>query len=130
MQKPKPTAGLHHVALHVKHLTECVHFYTDLLGMKILWQPDDDNYYLTTGNDNFALHRAPADFTPAKHQHLDHIGFFLKTPEEVDDWHVYLRDNGVDIKAAPKNHRDGTRSMYCADPDGNIVQMIYYPMTE
>lgn len=127
-QRPKPTAGLHHVALHVKHLSECVHFYTELLGMKIMWQPDDDNYYLTTGNDNFALHRAPADFAPATHQHLDHIGFFLTEYEEVDRWHDYLRANSVDIKAAPKDHRDGTRSFYCADPDGNVVQVIYYPM--
>lgn len=127
-QKPKPTAGLHHVALHVKHLTECVHFYTELLGMKIMWQPDEDNYYLTSGNDNFALHRAPTDFAPARHQHLDHIGFFLNEREEVDRWHEYLRDHGVVIKAVPKDHRDGTRSFYCADPDGNVVQVIYYPV--
>lgn len=128
MQKPKPTAGLHHVALQVKNLAECIHFYTELLGMKIMWQPDEDNFYLTTGNDNFALHRAPADFAPAKHQHLDHIGFFLREREEVDRWHEYLRANGVLIKAGPKDHRDGTRSFYCADPDGNIVQVIYYPL--
>lgn len=128
MQKPKPTAGLHHVALYVKNLAECAHFYTELLGMKVMWQPDADNIYLTSGNDNLALHRAPADFVPAKHQRLDHIGFFLTEAEEVDRWHEYLRDNKVEIKAAPKNHRDGTRSFYCADPDGNVVQIIYYPI--
>ena len=26
---------------------------------------------------------------------------------------------------APKTHRDGARSLYCADPDGNTVQFIY-----
>lgn len=127
MQKPKPTAGLHHVALYVQKLTECVHFYTELLGMKIMWQPDPDNFYLTSGNDNLALHRAPVDLNLTVPQRLDHIGFFLKEAKEVDEWHAYLKSNGVEIKAAPKDHRDGTRSFYCADPDGNVVQLIYYP---
>ena len=128
MQKPKPHAGLHHVALYVQHLSECVRFYSELLGMKIVWQPDADNVYLSSGNDNFALHRAPPDFVPAKHQRLDHIGFFLTERDEVDRWYDYLRDNNIKIKAAPKDHRDGTRSFYCADPDGNSIQVIYYPM--
>jgi catechol 2,3-dioxygenase-like lactoylglutathione lyase family enzyme len=130
MKKPNPTNGLRHVALFIKNFAECEHFYTQLLGMKIDWRPDDDNLYLTSGSDNLALHRAPADFTPAKPQRLDHIGFFLLTPADVDEWHAYLSANHVDIKAAPKDHRDGTRSFYCADPDGNVVQMIYYPQAK
>src|SRR3990167_9795847 len=125
MQKPNPTTGLHHVAFYVKNFAECAHFYVDLLGMKMVWQPDQDNLYLSSGNDNLALHRAPVDFIPAPHQHLDHIGFFLKSPEDVDAWHQYMLANQVIIKDPPKNHRDGSRSFYCADPDGNIVQMIY-----
>lgn len=127
MKKPNPTGGLRHVALYVKNFDACAKFYIDLIGMTIDWQPDADNLYLTANGDNFALHRAPPDFNPAKHQHLDHIGFFLKTPDEVDEWHEYFIAHHVDIKAKPKDHRDGTRSFYCADPDGNIVQMIYYP---
>ena len=46
MQKPKPTSGLHHVALYVKNFSACEHFYVELLGMKVIWRPDDDNIYL------------------------------------------------------------------------------------
>lgn len=127
MQIPNPHQGLRHVALHAKNLNACVKFY-ELLGLKIVWQPDPDNVYLSSGSDNFALHRAPVDFTPARHQHLDHIGFFLTKREDVDAWHEYLHSNNVTIKAAPKDHRDGTRSFYCADPDGNMVQMIHVPI--
>lgn len=125
--KPKPTAGMHHVALFVKNMDACEQFYVDILGMKIDWHPDPDNLYLTSGSDNLALHRAPADFTPAKHQRLDHIGFFLRDRGDVDEWFEYLSSEKVVIKAKPKDHRDGTRSFYCADPDGNIVQMIHIP---
>ena len=127
MKKPNATAGLHHIALYIKKFVECEYFYTQLLGMKIVWKPDDDNVYLSSGNDNLALHRAPVDFTPAKHQRLDHIGFFLSQREDVDTWYQFLLEHDVEIKAVPKDHRDHTRSFYCADPDGNVVQMIYYP---
>lgn len=127
MQKPPPTLGLHHVALFIKNFDECRYFYTELLGMKIDWQPDADNLYLTSSNDNFALHRAPVDFTPVQPQRLDHIGFFLPTSESVDRWFDYMCLHQVTIKAPPKDHRDGSRSFYCADPDGNTVQMIFIP---
>lgn len=130
MKRPNPTGGLRHVAIFVRNFTECEHFYTQLLGMKIDWRPDDDNLYLTTGSDNLALHRSPIDSVPAKPQRLDHIGFFLHSPEDVDEWHAFLTANQVLIKTPVKDHRDGTRSFYCADPDGNIVQMIYYPASK
>lgn len=129
-QKPKPTVGLRHLALFVQDLDACAHFYVDLLGMKVDWHPDPDNLYLTTGSDNLALHRAPQDFLPAQHQRLDHMGFFLREKEDVDAWHEYLKAMGVKIMAAPKDHRDGTRSFYCADPAGNVVQLIYYPLSQ
>lgn len=130
MQKPTPHSGLRHVALHCSNLDDCKHFYVELLGMKVVWQPDPDNIYLSSGSDNLALHRAPADYKEPEHQRLDHIGFFLQNREDVNAWHEYLRDNGVTIKADPKDHRDNTRSFYCADPDGNTVQMIYIPPEE
>lgn len=127
MNRPPPTGGLHHVALFVKQFDLCEHFYIKLLGMKIIWRPDSDNLYLTSGNDNLALHRAPEGFESTGKQRLDHIGFFLHTKEDVDSWFAFLSNQGVTIKAKPKDHRDGTRSFYCADPDGNVVQMIFYP---
>ena len=57
LSRPGKTSGLRHVALFVANLEACVDFYTRLLGMNIEWQPDADNVYLTSGNDNLALHR-------------------------------------------------------------------------
>lgn len=125
--KPEPTTGLRHLAIFVKKLEECVKFYTQLLGMNIEWQPDEDNVYLTSGNDNLALHRAGGDFKADKAQRLDHLGFIINTKEQVDVWYDYLRNNQINLRSVPKDHRDGARSFYCEDPDGNIVQMIYHP---
>ena len=62
--------GLRHLALNVVKLDDAVDFYTRLLGMEIEWQPDADNYYLTSGNDNLALHRAAVSKGIKEHRRL------------------------------------------------------------
>ena len=125
MTRPPPTAGMRHVALYVQDYDACEYFYVELLGMKVEWRPDADNVYLTSGNDNVALHRATEPFTG--YQHLDHIGFMLNQPDDVDAWHTFLLGHKIEMRTKPKTHRDGARSFYCYDPDGNIVQMIFHP---
>lgn len=127
MQKPKPLAGLRHIALFVLNFEACIAFYRDILGMRIEWHPDADNIYLTTGYDNLALHRTHQPSEKNSFQHLDHFGFIIDEIEQVDVWYQYLQQAGVKITAELKTHRDGARSFYCLDPDGNTVQMIYHP---
>jgi len=116
---------MRHVALFVKNYAETEHFYVELLGMAVEWRPDDNAVYLTSGNDNLALHRVSEDF--GENQHLDHIGFFLNAMDDVDQWFDFLRGHDIKMKTEPRTHRDGARSFYCLDPDGNTVQMICHP---
>lgn len=125
MLKPEGMLGIRHVALFVKDLEATVHFYTHVMGMRIEWQPDADNLYLTNGGDVFALHRV--DYAPQALQRLDHIGFVLKSPQDVDNWHAYFVEQGVKITEAPKTHRDGARGFYCLDPVGHLLELIYHP---
>lgn len=124
MERPPPTIGLRHIALFVCDLDAAVDFYTRLMGMAEEWRPDPDNVYLTSGNDNLALHRVE---TQPPSGALDHIGFFLAAPEYVDSWHHFLQREKVTIQTPPRTHRDGARSFYCVDPAGNRVQVIYHP---
>ncbi|HKQ30466.1 MAG TPA: VOC family protein [Burkholderiales bacterium] len=126
MNRPDGLNGLRHLALSVKDLEGCERFYVGLLGMRVEWRPDADNLYLTSGTDNLALHRAKSALV-ADDQRLDHFGFILREAHYVDEWHDYLKTNGVGITHAPKTHRDGARSFYCRDPDGNLVQFIHHP---
>lgn len=127
MNRPKPTSGMRHVALFVKDLEACERFYVDLMGMAVEWRPDPDNVYLCGGNDNLALHRAPADADSSGFQKLDHIGFIIDEIDQVDEWFAFLSAQGVKMRNEPRTHRDGARSFYCFDPDGIVVQIIYHP---
>ncbi|MCX7120336.1 MAG: VOC family protein [Gammaproteobacteria bacterium] len=120
------TLGLRHIALNVFDVDTCATFYKTIFNMEIEWQPDPDNVYLTSGNDNLALHRVPKIERVRDSQRLDHIGFFVKTPEDVDNWFVFLNEHNVKIVAEPRTHRDGARSLYCADPEGNVIQVIFH----
>jgi catechol 2,3-dioxygenase-like lactoylglutathione lyase family enzyme len=123
--RPASSPSLRHLALNVQQFEACERFYVDLLGMTVEWRPDADNVYLTGGRDNLALHRAT--LPRSGQQSLDHIGFVLATVEAVDQWYNFLRGQGAKIAAVPKTHRDGARSFYVQDPDGNTVQLIYHP---
>ncbi|MEJ2565945.1 MAG: VOC family protein [Gammaproteobacteria bacterium] len=127
MDRPPATIGMRHVALFVPDLEACEHFYVGLLGMEVEWRPDPDNVYLTSGQDNLALHRLPAGVVTDGPQRLDHIGFMLAQPGDVEAWHGFLLANGVKMKTSPRTHRDGARSFYCLDPCGTVVQMIFHP---
>ncbi|HEX2238061.1 MAG TPA: VOC family protein [Gammaproteobacteria bacterium] len=125
MKRPPATGGLRHVALNVTDMAACERFYVDLLGLEVEWRPDPDNLYLTSGCDNIALHRAQ-DIANIG-QRLDHIGFILRTADDVDVWFEFLIANDVPVVQPPRTHRDGARSFYCSDPQGNLVQMIHHP---
>ena len=123
--RPPPTAGLRHVALYVRDMQAAEHFYVYLLGMRVECRPDLDNAYPTSGNDNLALHGGDSAFDSKKV--MDHLGFILKPPDDVDAWHAFLSANSVAMKSEPRTHRDGARSFYCVGPEQVIVQMIYHP---
>jgi catechol 2,3-dioxygenase-like lactoylglutathione lyase family enzyme len=57
LNRPSSHRGMHHIALNVTHFDACEFFYKDLLGMEVVWRPDANNLYLSSGSDNLALHR-------------------------------------------------------------------------
>ena len=115
--------GLRHLALNVRDPQASKRFYSECFGMKVVWEPDPDNVYLSSGPDNLALHRNAAPSAGA----LDHMGFIVATKDDVDEYARRFAAQGVKIAAAVKDHRDGSRSFYCLDPDGLRIQVLYEP---
>jgi catechol 2,3-dioxygenase-like lactoylglutathione lyase family enzyme len=139
LQRPSHR-GLRHLALGVRQLEAMKRFYVDVLGFAVEWEPDVDNVYLSSGVDNLAFHRstsATAGSSPAigasrrtdeaSGSSLDHFGLIVRSAADVDAWAAFLESRGVTLDAKPRTHRDGARSCYFKDPDGNSIQIIHHP---
>jgi catechol 2,3-dioxygenase-like lactoylglutathione lyase family enzyme len=123
-----PALGIRHVALTVRDLEAVETFWVGVMGYEVEWRPDADNVYLHGGRDNLALHRGDAG-QPGAGQ-LDHIGIAVPTAADVDAWAAHLTAHGVSLKAQPKTHRDGSRSLYFHGPQALLIQIIHHvPMT-
>ena len=124
------TLGMRHVALNVRNAQTSKDFYCRVMKMQVEWEPDSKSVYVTSidaqgpGLDNLALHQADAPLH--RPGNLNHIGFFVETPEAVDAWHAHVKAEGAKIVKELKTHRDGARSFYLEDPDGIVIQILYH----
>src|SRR4029453_8890840 len=125
----RPThAGLRHLALNVHDFDAMRHFYVDLLGFVVEWEPDGDTFYLSSGIENLAAHRLDTSSRSTDQRNamlqpsdssLDHLGLIVRTADDVDRWAAFLESQGIEIAAAPRTPRDGARSCYVRAPGGN-----------
>jgi catechol 2,3-dioxygenase-like lactoylglutathione lyase family enzyme len=121
---PVPVRGLWHLALRVRDVEAAVAFYRDVFGLRVVWRPDAANAYLSSGADNLALHQVD-DIEGSGA--LDHLGFVVPAAADVHAAAEVLRTRGAEIVHEPREHRDGSVSCYCRDPDGNLVQVLWLP---
>jgi catechol 2,3-dioxygenase-like lactoylglutathione lyase family enzyme len=121
--------GMRHIALKVKNAARSKAFYCDRFGMDVVWEPDPQNVYLSSGCDNIAIHEVTGEFIAgAAELQLDHLGFIVDSIERVRGLEQEFACAGVKIVHAFKVHRDGSASFYCADPDGIVIQLLYEPV--
>ena len=100
------TLGLRHLALRVADVQRSKDFYKKILGLREVWEPDPDNVYLTSGCDNLALHRVAPEETRGG-QRLDHLGFIVGAPEDVDRAAQFLAASGVRAQHPNAAHASG-----------------------
>ncbi len=119
------------MALRVRDVKVSQAFYEQHFDMRVVWQPDPENVYLSTGEDNLALHQVPTEefekFASSPNHPLDHLGFLMESAERVRALFDEVAAQEVTIVHPPKQHRDGSFSFYMADPDQNTIQVLFEP---
>src|SRR5262249_55768597 len=116
---------MRHLALTVSDVDRARAFYEQVFGMKIVWQPDPENAYLSSGCDNLALHHGNGGDPSA--QRLDHLGFIAPAIADVEAAWEWVQSERLNIVHPLRRHRDGSVSFYISDPDGNVIQVLYEP---
>ncbi len=96
-----------HIAIKTKNLAKMQDWYEKNLGALL---ETKDTYYVRLKMDNTIISLIDYD----RYQY-SHLGIF------VNEWKD-LPANGVRT-----THRDGTIGVYCFDPEGNVIEYIWYP---
>lgn len=91
---------IHHLALSVTHIADSVAWYRQQFRCEVTYQ-DETWALLKFANLSMAL--------VLPEQHPAHVGV---TRADAERW------------GELKTHRDGTRSVYVADPDGNQIEIM------
>jgi catechol 2,3-dioxygenase-like lactoylglutathione lyase family enzyme len=125
-----------HLSLRVSDLDASEKFYIEILGMRPVWRSEGEIAFLECGNDDLALIQIPKEEVQAfrqraqSSQSLHHFGFRIRSKDRVDQLAKEMKARGVVIDDGPRDHRDGSRSFYFRDPDGNHVQILWDPIRE
>ena len=99
-----------HVAVPASDIQKSLDWYKKHFDAEVLYQ-DDTWAFMRMGPVKLAL------VTPG--QHPPHVAL------RVDKDQLEQKSQELDQK--PDTHRDGTAGVYLKDPEGNAVELIYYP---
>ncbi|MBC8041992.1 MAG: VOC family protein [Rhizobacter sp.] len=115
--------GVSQITLRVNNLRRAEEFYMKIMGFKLHHRLGVNMTYLEAGGDSLVLVRAE---TPSSRQardiRVDHFGFKLATPAEVDEAALLFKEENVHMLTTPANRRDG-RAFFVLDPDGNMIEI-------
>ncbi len=111
--------GVHHITLVVSDLDQSRSFYEKFLGLKPIARPDYDFEGAWYACGDLEVHLLVAEEHPGPSRR--HIAF------EVSDFdHVITcldREWGRIVGGPGTRPHDGSRFVFCQDPDGNLIEI-------
>jgi catechol 2,3-dioxygenase-like lactoylglutathione lyase family enzyme len=112
------TSGIDHVVLHVSDVRRSKKFYTDVLGMTV-YREDENQVFLHAGQQGLALFKKQADAPLATGNDLNHLALNVATGT-YESLKAELEKHGVSVSG-----RTGQEHcIYFHDPDGHRLQLM------
>jgi catechol 2,3-dioxygenase-like lactoylglutathione lyase family enzyme len=150
---PWRLGALHHIGMTVSDIEQSIHFYRDVLGMKLIRRrPRIDSEYVATQTGFSGVVLNVASFQVAEGsaqtleiaQYMTHAGPVLESASNrpgashvcitVDDLracHAVLSTKGVRFKSDPVRITEGPNAdgwvVYFYDPDGHLLELFQAP---
>ena len=123
--KPFVATGLNHLTLRVNDIKRAEAFYTNTLVFTIERKMGQSMTVYRIGSDSLVIVEAETAYDDkSKDYRVDHFGFTLSSPEQVDELAEYFKENDVSIITGPANRKNG-RFLFITDPDGNMIEFFH-----
>lgn len=118
-------SGLHHLTLRVNRIKEADDFYQRVLGFELVRKMGQSMSVFRIGEqDTLVLVEAETSYdAQSRDFRMDHFGFYLDTPEQVDELADKLQEEGIRLISGPANRKHG-RFFFITDPDGNMIEFF------
>jgi len=125
--------GICHFGLSVSDLDESVHFYREVLGLKLSERREQDAFFQIGSDDVLALIQYP-DGTERFNKEIrpknwgkafTHFGLTAESAESVFAFQDHLKAKGVKVVKEAYERWDGA-SLYFLDPNGYTLEFIYF----
>ncbi|MFH5831173.1 VOC family protein [Halalkalibaculum sp. DA3122] len=125
MAKFNPS-GLNHITIRVNDIERAEEFYGEILGFELVRKMGKSMAVYQVGEeDTLVLVEAETSYDPnSRDYRVDHFGFYVDSPEEVDEMAEYFKEQEVSILSGPANRKRG-RFVFISDPDGNMIEVFY-----
>jgi catechol 2,3-dioxygenase-like lactoylglutathione lyase family enzyme len=109
----------------VTDLEKAKHFYEQILCLKEISRPNFDfpGAWYEIGNQQLHLIQYPNAQTIRADKHLSsREGHFALRVQDYEETLAWLKKHNVEILEKP-NSKSGFAQIFCADPDGNLIEL-------
>ncbi|OAH58445.1 glyoxalase [Domibacillus aminovorans] len=117
--------GIHHIGVNVTDLEKAKQFYRDILCLQELERPpfDFEGAWFAAGEQQIHLLVIPKSQTIRADKSLSsREGHFALRIHDYDETLHWLQSHNVSMLEKP-NSKSGFAQIFCADPDGNLIEL-------